>query len=280
MISADGPHEPATRDRPAWEVQGYGTVTGAGQEPGGAVRREILPPWVDVRLTFPDGARVDVLAVVRDGRMAIEDAQADPPLTLEDFAALAGVIDSPLQDAWQVVADRHRPAERLPATELPAVDALGAEVPAVAIPDVAIPVGEIPAVEPPVAELCAAEPVVAEPPAVRPGWQAAPAEDPAGHAPTAVGAAVDEPAVDEPAAGETAFGEPADPSGRHRARSTPPRGPAGRIGAAEVYRAAQRDGVDPVLAVMAATGLSRRKSLRLIAGARDEGHLSPRHNRR
>ncbi|WP_328581178.1 DUF6214 family protein [Streptomyces sp. NBC_00370] len=256
MISADGPHEPATRDRPVWEVQGYGTVTGAGQEPdGGAVRREILPPWVDVRLTFPDGARVDVLAVVRDGRMAIEDAQADPPLTLEDFAALAGVIDSPLQDAWQVVADRHRPAEWLPATEIPAAD----------VPAVEIPAMDIPAVEPPTVE-----PPTVEPLAVRPVPQAPLPEDPALHAPAAVDAALEEPAVDEPA----------DPPGRHRARSTPPRGPAGRMGAAEVYRAAQRDGVDPVLAVMAATGLSRRKSLRLIAGARDEGHLSPRHNRR
>lgn len=266
MISADGPHEPATRDRPVWEVQGYGTVTGAGQEPdGGAVRREILPPWVDVRLTFPDGARVDVLAVVRDGRMAIEDAQADPPLTLEDFAALAGVIDSPLQDAWQVVADRHRPAERLPATEIPAAD----------VPAVEIPAMDIPAVEPPTVE-----PPTVQPLAVRPVPQAPPPEDPALHGPVAVDAALAEPADDGPALDEPAVDEPADPPGRHRARSTPPRGPAGRIGAAEVYRAAQRDGVDPVLAVMAATGLSRRKSLRLIAGARDEGHLSPRHNRR
>lgn len=256
MISADGPHEPATRDRPVWEVQGYGTVTGAGQEPdGGAVRREILPPWVDVRLTFPDGARVDVLAVVRDGRMAIEDAQADPPLTLEDFAALAGVIDSPLQDAWQVVADRHRPAEWLPATEIPAAD----------VPAVEIPAMDIPAVEPPTVE-----PPTVEPLAVRPVPQAPLPEDPALHAPAAVDAALEEPAVDEPA----------DPPGLHRARSTPPRGPFGRMGAAEVYRAAQRDGVDPVLAVMAATGLSRRKSLRLIMRRPRRGHLSPRHNRR
>jgi hypothetical protein len=34
-----------------------------------------------------------------------------------------------------------------------------------------------------------------------------------------------------------------------------------------------------VLAVMCVTGRSRRKSLRLIAGARDEGYLAPRHNR-
>ena len=44
---------------------------------------------------------------------------------------------------------------------------------------------------------------------------------------------------------------------------------------AEEYRAAQQAGYDPVLAVMGATGHSRRKSLRLIAGARDEGFLGP-----
>ncbi|MEU5778930.1 DUF6214 family protein, partial [Streptomyces venezuelae] len=40
------------------------------------------------------------------------------------------------------------------------------------------------------------------------------------------------------------------------------------------------EGRDPVLAVMCATGRSRRKSLRLIAGARDAGLLTPRHHRR
>ncbi|WP_232788695.1 DUF6214 family protein, partial [Streptomyces odonnellii] len=92
-----------------WEVQGHGTVTGAGDPRDGATRREILPPWVDIRLTFADGARIDVLAVVQDGRIAIEDAQADPPLALEGFAALAGAIEAPLQNACQVVSGRHRP---------------------------------------------------------------------------------------------------------------------------------------------------------------------------
>jgi hypothetical protein len=90
------------------------------------------------------------------------------------------------------------------------------------------------------------------------------------------------PAPDEP--------EPAPPRadghadapgpGRRRARPAVPRGSAGRRMAADAYRAAQQDGRDPVLAVMAVTGRSRRKSLRLIAGARDEGYLAPRHNRR
>ncbi|MGG7570083.1 DUF6214 family protein [Streptomyces sirii] len=50
--------------------------------------------------------------------------------------------------------------------------------------------------------------------------------------------------------------------------------------AADAYRQAQREGRDPVLAVMLATGRNRRRSLRLIAGARDEGLLTPRHNKR
>ncbi|PBC65493.1 hypothetical protein BKI49_03155 [Streptomyces sp. Tue6028] len=65
-----------------------------------------------------------------------------------------------------------------------------------------------------------------------------------------------------------------------RARRAWPRGTEGRRLAAEKYRAAQEDGQDPVLAVMCATGHSRRKSLRLIAGAREAGFLTPRHARR
>ncbi|MFI0961604.1 DUF6214 family protein [Streptomyces sp. NPDC021080] len=65
-----------------------------------------------------------------------------------------------------------------------------------------------------------------------------------------------------------------------RARPVWPRGIEGCLLVAEEYRAAQKEGVDPVLAVMDATGHSRRKSLRLIAGARDAGFLTPRHARR
>ncbi|MFE3647628.1 DUF6214 family protein, partial [Streptomyces sp. NPDC059152] len=50
--------------------------------------------------------------------------------------------------------------------------------------------------------------------------------------------------------------------------------------AAAAYRAAQQEGQDPVLAVMNATGRNRRRALRLIAGARDAGLLTPRHNKR
>ncbi|WP_420894849.1 DUF6214 family protein [Streptomyces noursei] len=50
--------------------------------------------------------------------------------------------------------------------------------------------------------------------------------------------------------------------------------------AAAAYRAAQQAGRDPILAVMNATGRNRRRALRLIAGARDAGLLTPRHNKR
>ncbi|GGT13255.1 hypothetical protein GCM10010259_45240 [Streptomyces daghestanicus] len=49
---------------------------------------------------------------------------------------------------------------------------------------------------------------------------------------------------------------------------------------AREYRTAQERGADPVLAVMRATGESRRGALRLIGRARDAGLLTPRHLRR
>ncbi|MEV5343039.1 DUF6214 family protein [Streptomyces sp. NPDC052676] len=68
--------------------------------------------------------------------------------------------------------------------------------------------------------------------------------------------------------------------GPRRARPPWPRGIEGRWLVAQEYRAAQEEGIDPVLAVMCATGHSRRRSLRLIAQARDAGFLAPRHARR
>ncbi|WP_237532311.1 DUF6214 family protein [Streptomyces sp. SID8352] len=65
-----------------------------------------------------------------------------------------------------------------------------------------------------------------------------------------------------------------------RARPEWPRGREGCRLAAREYRAAQEAGADPVLAVMGATGHSRRDSLRLIGRARDEGFLAPRRARR
>ncbi|MFI9831523.1 DUF6214 family protein [Streptomyces sp. NPDC051913] len=74
--------------------------------------------------------------------------------------------------------------------------------------------------------------------------------------------------------------EHGEPGVSRRARPAWPRGVEGRWLVAQEYRAAQEDGVDPVLAVMCATGHSRRKSLRMIAQARDAGYLTPRHARR
>ncbi|WKX14945.1 DUF6214 family protein [Streptomyces sp. NL15-2K] len=75
--------------------------------------------------------------------------------------------------------------------------------------------------------------------------------------------------------------EPApEAAGSRRARPAWPHGVEGRWLAAQEYRTAQEEGADPVLAVMCATGHSRRMSLRLIAQARDAGFLAPRHARR
>ncbi|MCL7376837.1 DUF6214 family protein [Streptomyces sp. 35G-GA-8] len=281
-----------------WEVQGHGTVTGAGDPRDGAARREILPPWVDIRLTFADGARIDVLAVVRDGRIAIEDAQADPPLALDGFAALAEAIEAPLHNACQVVAGRHRPPAPQPAGGGAPVDAPVAH-PAPGSDEGPRPLPEGP-VSPEETRLQAESvpthvsgpvPLAAEGPSERPAeWpveESAPerAPDPAPAAPPepepvdAPSAAQGTAQAAAPEAAQTAAQEQ-DRSGRHRARPSLPRGSAARQGVAEIYRAAQQAGQDPVLAVMSATGFSRRKALRMIAGARDEGHLTPRHHRR
>lgn len=70
-----------------------------------------------------------------------------------------------------------------------------------------------------------------------------------------------------------------EPPAVRRARPSWPRGSEGRLKAAQEYRAAQAEGRDPVLAVMRATGRSRRRSLKLIASARDAGALPARHRR-
>ncbi|MFE5393545.1 DUF6214 family protein [Streptomyces sp. NPDC056568] len=134
--------------------------------------------WFDVRLTFTDGAWVEALAVLSGQGVLVEDVRAEPPLSLDDLAALAEWLESPLFEAC------------LPAS---------------------------------------------------------------------AGAAR--------AAGR-------------RARPAWPRGREGRRMVAQEYRAARAEGADPVLAVMCATGHSRRRSLRLIGQARDEGFLAPRRARR
>ncbi|WP_264934016.1 DUF6214 family protein [Streptomyces sp. A012304] len=155
---------------PAWEVREDGETTS----------------WFTVRLAFPDGARVEMLAVVSAGCVSIEDVRAQPALSLVDLAVLADWIEAPLFEAC--------------------------------------------------------------------GQPAPYADD------------------EEPCVGV--------PAGARRARPAWPRGAEGRWLIAQEYRAAQEEGVDPVLAVMCATGHSRRRSLRLIAQARDAGLLTPRHARR
>ncbi|MFE0100759.1 DUF6214 family protein [Streptomyces sp. NPDC059009] len=193
-------------------MQGHGTASGGPSaapagEWGTDARDPFLPPWFHVRLTFGDGCAIDVLAVVSDGQISIEDFRSQPPLSLDEFAALADWIEGPLEDACRVVADQHAAAAY---GDGGALGETGAGAP----------------------------------------W---PWRDDRCPQPQAV---------------------------PRRARPAWPRGSAGRRIVAEAYRAAQEEGRDPVLAVMCATGRSRRKALRLIAGARDAGFLAPRHNRR
>ncbi|MGR8011952.1 DUF6214 family protein [Streptomyces hypolithicus] len=149
------------------------------------------PAWFSVRLSFADGARIDVLAAVAGDRLTVEEVRADVPLG--GFTASLEWAEEPLGGDCRVVA------------------------------------------------------------------QAPP----------------------RPAGGSYASGVyDQEPSPVRRARPSWPGGRAGRRVAAQAYKAAQQAGQDPVLAVMCATGRSRRRSLKLIASARDEGHLTPRHNRR
>ncbi|WP_406129941.1 DUF6214 family protein [Streptomyces sp. NBC_00989] len=149
---------------PAWEVQEHDGATS----------------WFHVRLAFPDGARVDALAVVCEQNVSVEDVRAQPALSLDDLTVLADWIEGPLFEAC----------------------------------------------------------------------------------------------------GLQSGAEEVESGGARRARPAWPRGIEGRWQIAQEYRAAQEEGVDPVLAVMCATGHSRRRSLRLISQARDAGFLTPRHARR
>ncbi|MEV5612561.1 DUF6214 family protein [Streptomyces sp. NPDC052225] len=181
---------------PQGEIHGHDPAAGESEQGWGTEPRgESPPPWCHIRLTFGDGAHVDMLAVVADGRGCIDDGRAQPPLTPGEFAVLGEGAGGPAGDDCRVV-DGQQAGTRAD------VEPRGA------------------------CEAAAAQPV-----------------------------------------------------GR-RARPARPRGVEGRRVVAEIYRGAQQEGRDPVLAVMCATGHSRRKSLRLIAAARDAGFLAPRHNRR
>ncbi|MGW3204762.1 DUF6214 family protein [Streptomyces sp. NPDC001135] len=253
---------------PAWKVREHGGTTS----------------WYQVLLAFPDGARVEALAVLRDGRVSIEDVSAQPALSLTDLTVLAHWIEAPLLESCGVAVERsHEDGgdrrsderhERDTAGGGRERDTAGTE-----------PVPQAAATES-VPEASATEhaPQAA---ATEHAPQAAATE----HAPEAVGmeqappaAAPDrEPEADGQEREPEAGGEQESAlhcTGPRRARSGWPRGNEGRRLVAQEYRAAQQQGFDPVLAVMSATGHSRRRSLRLIAQARDAGYLTPRHARR
>jgi hypothetical protein len=221
--------------------------------PAWAVReRDGTLSWFHVRLAFPDGARVDALAVAREGRVSIEDVQAEPALSLADLTALADWLKGPLSGACGVAGDT-----------ADAADGRTDE-----------------------GEGVSAGPQVVE---GAPEWVAeegarAPEESYEVCVNTATGE--DGEADERRESGEGGVsgedgGEAAGlcATGR-RERSAWPRGVEGCRRAAQEYRAAQEEGADPVLAVMTATGRSRRRSLKLIAQARDAGFLTARHARR
>lgn len=196
--------------------------------------------WFHVRLAFPDGAQVDALAVVREGCVSIEDVRAQPALSLADLTVLADWIEGPLFESCGVERPYEGDGDEHPEERY----------------------------EPEAdAEAAAGAQEVAEEEA---GVAAAGVEE-AAEEQVGEGAVAEEKVAEE---------EGALCVGPRRARPVWPRGIEGRRLVAQEYRAAQEEGGDPVLAVMSATGLSRRRSLRLIAQARDAGFLTPRHVRR
>ncbi|WP_051823702.1 DUF6214 family protein [Streptomyces sp. NRRL S-1448] len=358
----------APREWPTWELQAHGSAApartpAAPDEPAGptAPRPDPLGPWCSARLTFADGARIDVLVTVSDDHITVEDVRADPPLTLDGLADLARWIEGPLDDAFRAATGRprkHRPTPRQPGPAAaspermvrpagasttgpaPSTPAGPAHGPTAAVGDASAtgptagtagvtapsPTGR-PAGAPdapptaPVAERPAEGPTAptgsttgparaigataggTEPPEPLDGRPAGPAADADGGERAQAEAeaeAGDEVEAEAEAAAEgraetteraaEGAGEAATKgdategdASEARTRSAPlarKRVAERRKLAADAYRQAQREGRDPVLAVMLATGRNRRRSLRLIAGARDEGLLTPRHNKR
>ncbi|MEU8680315.1 DUF6214 family protein [Streptomyces sp. NPDC048611] len=385
---------------PTWELQAHGSAApapdpAAPDDPAGSrgpgcplPRLDPLGPWCSARLTFADGARVDVLVTVSDDHITVEDVRADPPLPLGGLADLARWIDGPLDDAFRAATGRPRkprPAPRQPGpadlapergggarTGPPPEPVCGAAPEPVRGPRPAAPHeptgparsardlvpergpepqpastgagaaaeratcatgetratgevekavqavetgapgagarGEAPTEAEPVGTGAAAVTGVADGEGAPPGptvtgaglgHPADPSADPSADVP-------EEPAREQNSgeACEQTPGQGADqdaekastcPDASDPSPSPAPATPAARARsvvlartrtgerrkiAADAYREAQREGRDPVQAVMLATGRNRRRSLRLIAGARDDGLLTPRHNKR
>ncbi|MYT27281.1 DUF6214 family protein [Streptomyces sp. MspMP-M5] len=288
---------------PDWELQAHGS---AAPE---------LGPWFSARLSFPHGARIDVLVTVNGDRLTVEDVRADPPLTLDDLASLAHWIEGPLDDACRAATGRPpkspagaaaapdpapgpapaapeqregtaRPRRTRAGTNAPAGDVVHGEGalcgPATAPAAAATPAAPAPD-DATLAPAPGATPDDAPGPAPTDATEAAP-----GTARTTATAEGDAPepetgphpapgATPDDGAGSDAAGPPAEPRSAVLVRS---RAGERRKIAAAAYRAAQQDGRDPIQAVMHATGRNRRRALRLIAGARDAGLLTPRHNKR
>ncbi|GGQ69675.1 hypothetical protein Saso_16540 [Streptomyces asoensis] len=239
---------------PAWKVQ----------EAGGATS------WFHVRLGFTDGARVELLAVVTGGHLCVEDVRARPPLSLADLAVLAHWIHGPLsEECGDGVGGGGGPEADGTCDASGRRAAYGV---AVGVGDAA---GAAGAVE--VAEVAEGDEGGGCGPAGA-GEAGATATGAGEAGATAAGAG--KAGATAAGVGEVGVGAAGQPSGPGRARRAWPRGSEGRRLVAQEYRAAQEGGADPVLAVMCATGRSRRRSLRLIAQARDAGYLTPRHARR
>ncbi|MFF8730575.1 DUF6214 family protein [Streptomyces sp. NPDC015171] len=229
---------------PAWKVRESGGASGTTS-------------WFHVLLAFPDGARVDALAVVNEGRVSIEDVTAQPALSLADLTVLSDWIQGPLSEACGV-----------PAGEGCAGSGAGAGGGAR---------------EEPVAD-ANVDPVVPADAETDTGGESvtggAGGESDTGGAGGADGSGEGSGAGGgDRRTGVGAEPDPGPPVPGH-GRSSWPRGVEGSRLVAREYRAAQGEGADPVLAVMNATGHSRRRALRLIAQARDAGFLTPRHIRR
>ncbi|MFF0623737.1 DUF6214 family protein [Streptomyces sp. NPDC004296] len=255
---------------PDWELQAHGSAASE------------LGPWFSARLTFPHGARIDVLVTATDDRLTVEDVRADPPLTLDALASLAHWIDGPLDDACRAAtgrAPKPRPGPGTPPGPEPGPAPVAPEEgggparPREAGAGGAVLAGQVVHGE---GALCHTDagPVAG---ASAGAGGAAPADGAPGPAAPAAAGGTGVAPVPDGAPEPDAAPPPAAARAAVLVRS---RAGERRKIAAAAYRAAQQDGQDPVLAVMNATGRNRRRALRLIAGARDAGLLTPRHNKR